>query len=218
MTLKVEEVIAILQQVNPYKANGPDGLKGRVLKECAIQLGPVLTRLFQMLLDTSFLPQAWKMAIIIPVPKIAHIKCMERLVSRQLISQTAKHMDPMQFVYRAGRGVEDATLILLDKVFGHLDKANKYVQYADDMALVACLQDVTSPSYSQGINHLVSWFDGSFLDLNVSKTKELCFGGRVAAGSIGSVFKPITIKGQEVEQVEHTWEQLSTTDSLFRIM
>ena len=58
------------------------------------------------------------------------------------------------------------------------------VKYADDMALVACLQDVTSPSYSQCINHLATWFDGSFLDLNVSKTKELCFGGRVAAGSV----------------------------------
>ncbi|KAL6463639.1 hypothetical protein MHYP_G00280300 [Metynnis hypsauchen] len=53
---------------------------------------------------------------------------MERLVSRELISQTAKHMDPMQFAYRAGQGVEDATLILLDKVFGHLDKANNYVR------------------------------------------------------------------------------------------
>ena len=77
------------------------------------------------------------------------------------------------------------------------------VKDADDMALVACLQDVTSPSYSQCINHLATWFDGSFLDLNVSKTKELCFRGRVAAGGAGSVFKPITMKGQEVEQVDH---------------
>lgn len=66
------------------------------------------------------------------------------------------------------------------------------------MALVACLQDVDSPSYSQHIDHLPTWFDGSFLDLNVSKTRELCLGGSLAHGT---VFRPITIKGQEVEQV-----------------
>lgn len=69
------------------------------------------------------------------------------------------------------------------------------------MVLVACLQDINSPSYSQHIDHLATWFDGCFLDLNVSKTKELCLGGRMGAGSI--VFKPAIMKGQEVEQVTH---------------
>ncbi|KAK0132155.1 hypothetical protein N1851_033041 [Merluccius polli] len=46
-------------------------------------------------------------------------------VSRELTMQTAKLMDPMQFAYRASRGVEDATLTLLDKIFCHLNNPTK---------------------------------------------------------------------------------------------
>lgn len=47
------------------------------------------------------------------------------------------------------------------------------------MALLACQQDVHSPSYSQHIDHLATWFGGSLLDLNASKTQEMCLGGRM---------------------------------------
>ena len=40
-------------------------------------------------------------------------KCMERIVSDQLISSVADRVDPLQFAYKAKRGVEDATLTLL---------------------------------------------------------------------------------------------------------
>ena len=76
-------------------------------------------------------------------------------------------------------------------------------KYAYDMALAACLQDVNSVSYSQHIDHLAAWFDSSFLDLDVSTTKELCLGGRMEAGSIGPIISPAIMKGQEVEQVTH---------------
>ena len=303
VTIKEQDVISIFQQLNPHKAPGPDGLKGRVLKECATQLGPIFTQLFQMFLNISFVPQAWKTATIVPVPKTAQAKlpndfrpialtsllskCMERVVSKELSLQTAKSMDPMQFAYRPSRGVEDATLTLLDRIHSHLDEPRRYVRvlfmdfssafntvqphlllrrlcdlnvssnlilwireflrerpqrvcinntfsdslvlntgvpqgcvlspllfslytnelkynnkefslikYADDMALVACLQDVSSPSYSLHIDHIATWFESSFLDLNVTKTKELCLGG----GS-GSIFRPVTMSGEEVEQV-----------------
>ena len=74
------------------------------------------------------------------------------------------------------------------------------IKYTDDMALVACLQDVNSPSCSQHIDHLAICFDGSFLDLYFNK--ELRLGGRMGAGSTGP-FKPAIMKEQEVEQVIH---------------
>ena len=97
-----------------------------------------------MFLNTSFVPQAWKTATIVPVPKTAQAKvpndfrpialtpllskCMERVVSKELSLQTVKSMDPMQFAYRASRGVEDATLTLLDKIYSHLNKPKTYVR------------------------------------------------------------------------------------------
>lgn len=51
------------------------------------------------------------------------------------------------------------------------------IKYADDMALVACLEGNSSSSYSQLIDCLVKGIDNSFLDLNVTKSKELWLGG-----------------------------------------
>lgn len=66
--------------------------------------------------------------------------------------------------------------------------------------LHACM-DPNSVSYCQYINCLTSWFDDSSLDLNVTKTMELCIGGKRRAGNSSHIYKPIYIKGQEVEQV-----------------
>lgn len=51
----------------------------------------------------------------------------------------------------------------------------------DDMALVACLEGKSSSSYSQFLDCLVTWIDNSFIDLNVTKTKELCLGGKLGS-------------------------------------
>ena len=81
------------------------------------------------------------------------------------------------------------------------DDSIHLIKYADVMALFACLQDANCPSYSQYISHLATWFDSSYLDLNVSKTKELCFGDKRGTSSKGLNFMPIKMKGRDVEQV-----------------
>ncbi|KAF7655796.1 hypothetical protein LDENG_00050890 [Lucifuga dentata] len=71
------------------------------------------------------------------------------------------------------------------------------------MALVSCWQDSNSASYCQYINSLSCWFDNSFLDFNVTKIKEKCLGGSRRAASTDPTYKPISLKGQGVEQVTH---------------
>ena len=45
------------------------------------------------------------------------------------------------------------------------------IKFADDMALAARLKDEQSlSSYINFIGHLISWFDESYLKLNVKKT------------------------------------------------
>lgn len=52
-------------------------------------------------------------------------------------------------------------------------------KYADDMALVAHIKDHMSlAAYYQQVNTLMLWMKESSLELNISKTKELCCGGR----------------------------------------
>ena len=47
-----EGVTKLLKGLNPSKALGPDELHPRVLKELAIELGPVFAHLFQQSIDT----------------------------------------------------------------------------------------------------------------------------------------------------------------------
>ncbi len=63
IVLTEEQVLASLARIDPKKAVGPDGLRGRVLTSCRYQLKGVITKLFQLLLD------AWKFSIIIPIPR-----------------------------------------------------------------------------------------------------------------------------------------------------
>lgn len=310
VTVTKESVVACFSRVNPHKAPGPDGVKGRVLKECASQLGQVFARLFGLLLNNQFVPRIWKTATITPVPKKANAtlmndfrpisltsvlcKCMERVVSNRLITSVTDRMDPLQLAYKARRGVEDATLILLNAISQHLDSANSCVRilfmdlssafntvqphllikrlidlqadhsiilwirsflcdrpqrvtvgghcsdevtlstgvpqgcvlspvlfsiytneitcnnailllikYADDMALAARLKDEDSlAQYYQFVQDLTTWFDESFLQLNIQKTKELiCFShGRVRSQNT-SLCEPLKIENEPVEQV-----------------
>ena len=55
-------------------------------------------------------------------------KRMERIVCDKLTSCVQELMDPLQFAYRACRGVEDATLSLLHNVTHHLDSTNTSVR------------------------------------------------------------------------------------------
>ena len=53
------------------KAPGPDGIPGRLLKECAIELGPVFQPLFKQSVDIGVIPTIWKMSVVVPVPKMS---------------------------------------------------------------------------------------------------------------------------------------------------
>ena len=73
--------------------------------------------------------------------------------------------------------------------------------YADDMALVADIKDHSSlAAYYQQVNALQQWIKESSLELNISKTKELCCGGRQTS-SPQPLFEPLRLNGQTVEQV-----------------
>ena len=47
-------------KVNPSKSSGPDNIPNSILKECAVQLAPILQKIFQVLIDKGDLPKDWR--------------------------------------------------------------------------------------------------------------------------------------------------------------
>lgn len=81
------------------------------------------------------MPSLWKQSIVVPVtnnrnPSSSNdfrpaaltslvMKQFEKLIKAELVSKTESLLDPLQFAYRAGRGVQDATVTLLDLLLKH---------------------------------------------------------------------------------------------------
>lgn len=138
-----DAVAKSLTKLKPNKATGPDGLKARLLKDCASQLKGVFTRLFNFLLVAG-VPTSWKFSFIRPIPKkpgaskpedfrpiaITSILCktMERVLVDLLTSQVTSVIDPLQFAYRSNRGTDDAVLVLLDFISKQLALPKGYAR------------------------------------------------------------------------------------------
>ena len=76
------------------------------------------------------------------------------------------------------------------------------IKFADDMALVARLKDEQSlSSYFNFIGHLISWFDESYLNLNVKKKKELFIEEHRARDT--SLLQPVRIKTEDVKTFKY---------------
>ena len=113
-----------------------------MIKLCAEQFSPVFCGLYNRAIN-DHIPQKWKDAYIIPVPKSVKaseknyfrpvaltsvpMKCLERLILKQLKQFTEQRLDTLQFAYRPKRGTEDALLTFYELVSEHLSKQNRYV-------------------------------------------------------------------------------------------
>ena len=69
--IKISEqgVKKLMEDLNPYKAGGPDGISPRVLRELVEELAPALTIIFQSSLSTDIVPTGWRDAYITPIFK-----------------------------------------------------------------------------------------------------------------------------------------------------
>ena len=64
-----EKIKTHLLAINPNKAQGPDLIHGRVLKECANTLAYPLSMLFKLSYESGNIPADWKFANVVPVHK-----------------------------------------------------------------------------------------------------------------------------------------------------
>ena len=70
-------------------------------------------------------------------------------------------------------------------------------KFSDDSALVGHILKDNDQAYREEINKFVSWCEENFLELNLSKTKELVIDFRTKKATV----TPISIKGSQIEMV-----------------
>jgi len=69
LTISTEGVAHLLQNIDPGKSGGPDGIPGRFLKELSFEIAPALTLIFETSIKQSILPEDWLKARVIPIHK-----------------------------------------------------------------------------------------------------------------------------------------------------
>lgn len=123
--IQQKEVLKTLRGLDVNKASGPDGISAVVLKTCAPELSPVLTRLFSLSLKTGVVPKSWKLANVQPVPKKGSradplnyrpisitsllCKCMERVLNSKLLAYLENNdlLSDRQYGFRRNRSTGD---------------------------------------------------------------------------------------------------------------
>lgn len=128
LSLTTNQVRNQIQRIKARKGAGPGSISSRLLKSCADQLCGIVEHLFKLNLKLRRAPQLWKTSCVVPVPKTpqpkdlnsyrpvaitSHLmKTLERLVLAHHCPLVAQSLDPLQFGYQTGIGVDDALILL----------------------------------------------------------------------------------------------------------
>ena len=59
----------LLRGLKPHKATGPDMVPARFLRDYAMELSNIISKLFQFSIDSGTIPNDWKTASIVPIFK-----------------------------------------------------------------------------------------------------------------------------------------------------
>ena len=186
MEITEDAVLKVLKAVNVRKSSGPDGVCGRVLKYCAKELCGIFRFIFQASIDLCKVPLIWKTSTVIPVPNDFRsialtslaMKCLEKIVKTEIRKETEHLLDPLQFAYRHGKGVEDATLTILNLVHTHLEKekAHATIMLVDFSSAFNTLQPHLLLKRLQSdfeLNPLALWI----LDFLLARPQRVCVNG-----------------------------------------
>lgn len=180
--LTISEVAAVLRNLDPNKACGPDGIPSRLLSAVADEIAPSLCKLFNMSLSLGMVPVKWKFANITPVFKkddptitsnyrpISLLCVISKVLERCVFNHCYHHLSPFFYQLQHGflKGKSTTTQLLevyhdiLDSVASgnevdviYLDLSKAFDKVPHNLLLLKLKR--------HGINgSLLSWF-GSYL-------------------------------------------------------
>jgi len=93
LTCSVADVFKVLITLDVNKPNGPDAISARTLKECAAELAPSITQLFNFCLDHSKLRSVWKSVNIVSIHKSGESTLDENYQTVSLTSILVKSLE-----------------------------------------------------------------------------------------------------------------------------
>ena len=117
----------LLSKVNSNKAQGPDGIHGKILKNCAVGLAYPLSCLYKLSYNTGNIPNEWKLANVVPIHKKGSknnvdnyrpisltclvMKIFERIIKEQLLNLTSHLLDPRQHGFLAHKSCTSTNMV-----------------------------------------------------------------------------------------------------------
>ena len=203
-----QSVIRCFKRCQPKKSPGPDNIGGRLLSVCADQVGPIFNFIFQLSLSQQRVPSLWKRSIVVPVAKGPRpkglndfrpvaltsliMKSFERLVKEELLTKTECFLDPLQFAYRAKRGVSDATITILNLLLKHLEGKKKHARllFVDFSSAFNTIQPHILVEKLVNNFGLDSGITGWVLDFLTNRTQRVRVNGKLSGELTSSTGSP----------------------------
>ena len=138
----------LLSNINSNKAQGPDGIHGKILKNCAVGLAFPLTCIFKVSYHCGYIPQEWKLANVVPIFKkgcktevknyrpisltCLVMKVFERIIKEKLLSLTHNFLDSRQHGFLEHKSCTTNMVLFCDSLALSLnDNLVNHVVYFD---------------------------------------------------------------------------------------
>ena len=157
--VREQEVLRLVKDINVSKSSGLDNVSSLVLKEAFKILITEITYKFNLSIRSSLFPDAWKQALVIPIPKTGNLslvqnyrpisllplpgKILEKLVHHQLSNylEMGSLLSPDQHGFRRGHSTTHAVAQLSSYVSKKLDnRMPTLVAYVDFKKAFDCVQ------------------------------------------------------------------------------
>ena len=135
ITLNSEDACFVSIEIDCSKAQVPDKIPARILVECAEELSPSLTDLFNLSLSSCSLPTEWKSANIVPLLKkfpvekvensrpISLLFLVSKLLERCIFNKIIDHISVnlSNFQHGLGRSTTSQLLAVYHKILENMD-------------------------------------------------------------------------------------------------
>jgi hypothetical protein len=121
-------VIKELKKLDVTKVPGPDNINNKILKDPRFELSDIRAHLFNISIQHSFIPEQWKIANVIPIPKVKNpttpneylpialdAKVFERIIVSEILNHTKQlRKTNKQYGFLPGRNTMDALVQVIE--------------------------------------------------------------------------------------------------------
>ena len=194
----VFDIYLILKSTNSSKAAGPDGIHGKVLKNCASTLAAPLALLFNLSFVTGSIPADWKLASVVPVHKKGDkamvenyrpisitslvMKVFERCIRKELFLACEEKLDPRQHGFVNGKSCTTQMVPFTNNLALALNNKSKmdiiYFDFAKAFDSVSHDIILHKLKYLYGVDGLMLRFIKSYLQ---GRQQQVVVGGNISS-------------------------------------